>query len=65
MLISDKNVYRDKEIHHIMIRIQVAKKTLQFKNVSCLCNLCNKNRTILLGKIDKSPIALGILPYFS
>ena len=44
MLISDGNITRDKERYHIMIKFQIARKILHFKNVPYLYNLCIKNR---------------------
>lgn len=44
MLISDGNITRDKERYHIMIKLQIARKILHFKNVSYLYNLCIKNK---------------------
>ena len=55
MLISDGNIARDMQMYH-MVKIQIAQKTLHFKNVLYLYKLPIK-RGELLGKVDRSDLS--------
>lgn len=63
MLISDGNITRDMQRYH-MIKIQIAKKTLHFKNALYLYKLHIQIGEIL-GEVGRSIIAFGSFSYLS